>query len=90
MLVVKGCLLKFLLHTKADLECLVFFLSVCWQSMVNFLLDPTGDLPWEEDPTAVNVVHLSTEEVSHTLLSITCCLQDSVCVSCETFSPISV
>lgn len=33
------------------------------QSMVNFLLDPTGDLPWEEDPTAVDVVHISSEDV---------------------------
>ncbi|VDO25084.1 unnamed protein product [Onchocerca flexuosa] len=28
------------------------------KSMYRFLLDPTGDIPWDEDPTAVNVVHL--------------------------------
>lgn len=27
-------------------------------SMCNFLRDPTGDLPWEEDPTAVDIYHL--------------------------------
>ncbi|EFO27312.1 hypothetical protein LOAG_01176 [Loa loa] len=27
-------------------------------SMYRFLLDPAGDIPWDEDPTAVNVVHL--------------------------------
>ncbi|KAK9686365.1 Thioredoxin [Popillia japonica] len=29
------------------------------QSMVNFMRDPTGDLPWEEDATANNVLHIS-------------------------------
>ena len=33
------------------------------QSMVNFLMDPTGDIPWDEDPTAVDVVHIDTEDV---------------------------
>ncbi|KAK7866488.1 hypothetical protein R5R35_014353 [Gryllus longicercus] len=28
------------------------------QSMVNFMRDPAGDIPWEEDTTAVDVVHL--------------------------------
>ncbi|XP_038216409.1 protein disulfide-isomerase A5 [Zerene cesonia] len=28
-------------------------------SIVNFLLDPTGDAPWEEDPTATDVYHLA-------------------------------
>ncbi|KAJ8949948.1 hypothetical protein NQ314_008087, partial [Rhamnusium bicolor] len=27
-------------------------------SMTNFMRDPTGDLPWEEDTTAVDVVHI--------------------------------
>ena len=31
--------------------------------MVNFLMDPTGDIPWDEDPTAVDVVHIDTEDV---------------------------
>ncbi|KAH9503116.1 Protein disulfide-isomerase A5, partial [Bulinus truncatus] len=38
------------------------------KSMVNFLLDPTGDLPWEEDPSAVDVVQLNTEEAFLKLL----------------------
>ncbi|KRT80104.1 Thioredoxin [Oryctes borbonicus] len=28
------------------------------QSMVNFMRDPTGDLPWEEDAAASNVLHI--------------------------------
>ncbi|CAG4955451.1 unnamed protein product [Colias eurytheme] len=28
-------------------------------SIVSFLLDPTGDAPWEEDPTATDVYHLA-------------------------------
>ncbi|XP_062545872.1 protein disulfide-isomerase A5 [Armigeres subalbatus] len=27
-------------------------------SMANFMRDPTGDLPWEEDPVGVDVVHV--------------------------------
>lgn len=27
-------------------------------SIVNFMRDPTGDLPWEEDPTGVDVYHI--------------------------------
>lgn len=29
------------------------------QSMVNFMRDPSGDIPWEEDNMAVDVVHIS-------------------------------
>ncbi|KAJ9598382.1 hypothetical protein L9F63_010904 [Diploptera punctata] len=29
------------------------------QSMVNFMRDPAGDIPWEEDSTAVDVIHIS-------------------------------
>ncbi|XP_026466424.1 protein disulfide-isomerase A5-like [Ctenocephalides felis] len=28
-------------------------------SLVNFMRDPTGDLPWEEDPSAQKVVHIA-------------------------------
>lgn len=28
------------------------------KSFVNFMRDPTGDLPWEEDSTASSIVHL--------------------------------
>ncbi|XP_049886276.1 protein disulfide-isomerase A5 [Pectinophora gossypiella] len=31
-------------------------------SMVNFLRDPTGDLPWEEDPAATDIYHLADSE----------------------------
>ncbi|XP_013189435.2 protein disulfide-isomerase A5 [Amyelois transitella] len=31
-------------------------------SMTNFLRDPTGDLPWEEDPTATDIFHLQDGE----------------------------
>jgi len=31
-----------------------------FKSMTTFLKDPTGDLPWEEDPTAQDVVHLTS------------------------------
>lgn len=33
-------------------------------SMVNFMRDPLGDLPWEEDTTANDVIHLSDAQVS--------------------------
>lgn len=32
-------------------------------SMSNFLRDPTGDLPWDEDPTATDIFHLQDGEV---------------------------
>ncbi|KAM3968446.1 protein disulfide-isomerase A5 [Aphomia sociella] len=31
-------------------------------SMTNFLRDPTGDLPWEEDNTATDIIHLQDGE----------------------------
>ena len=34
-------------------------------AMVNFLRDPTGDLPWEEDPSATDIVHLADADVSY-------------------------
>lgn len=33
-------------------------------SMTNFLRDPMGDLPWEEDLNAVDVYHLQDGDVS--------------------------
>lgn len=33
-------------------------------SMLNFMRDPTGDIPWEEDSTANNVLHVSDAAVS--------------------------
>lgn len=32
-------------------------------SLSNFLRDPTGDLPWDEDPTATDIFHLQDGEV---------------------------
>jgi hypothetical protein len=34
-----------------------------FQSMCNFLRDPTGDIPWEEDATATDVVHIDSTKV---------------------------
>lgn len=36
-------------------------------SISNFLRDPTGDLPWDEDPTATDIFHLQDGEVSYIL-----------------------
>lgn len=33
-------------------------------SMTNFMRDPTGDLPWEEDQSASNIVHIQDPNVS--------------------------
>ncbi|PVD35860.1 hypothetical protein C0Q70_02829 [Pomacea canaliculata] len=38
------------------------------KSMVNFLMDPTGDIPWDEDPTAVDVIHIDSEDGLNKLL----------------------
>lgn len=32
-------------------------------SMTNFMRDPSGDLPWEEDPSASEIVHMSDANV---------------------------
>ncbi|CAH2103869.1 unnamed protein product [Euphydryas editha] len=37
-------------------------------AMVNFLRDPTGDLPWEEDPEAADIVHLANGEALNKFL----------------------
>lgn len=31
--------------------------------MVNFMLDPKGEMPWNEDPLADDVLHLQTPKV---------------------------
>lgn len=31
--------------------------------MTNFMRDPSGDLPWEEDPSAVDVNHIPDANV---------------------------
>lgn len=40
-------------------------------AFTNFLRDPTGDLPWEEDPSATNIYHLLDGEVSYNQASNT-------------------
>jgi protein disulfide-isomerase-like protein len=37
------------------------------RSIVNFLKDPTGDIPWEEDPTATAVAHLDESNFDSTI-----------------------
>lgn len=32
-------------------------------SMVNFMRDPSGDLPWDEDSTAVDILHIPDNNV---------------------------
>lgn len=32
-------------------------------SLSNFLRDPSGDLPWDEDPAATDIFHLADGEV---------------------------
>lgn len=34
------------------------------QSMVSFMKDPSGDAPWEEDDSALDVKHMENPEVS--------------------------
>ena len=34
-----------------------------FQSLYNFMLDPTGDIPWDEEPDAGDVVHVANEQV---------------------------
>ena len=31
--------------------------------MVNFMLDPKGEMPWDEDATAQDVLHLNNPKV---------------------------
>lgn len=37
-------------------------------SLVNFMRDPTGDLPWEEDPVGVDVVHIQDATVIYFII----------------------
>ncbi|XP_066299646.1 uncharacterized protein [Branchiostoma lanceolatum] len=39
-----------------------------YKSMINFLRDPTGDLPWEEDPTAKDVIHVESDKALNKLV----------------------
>lgn len=37
--------------------------KVTVSSLVNFLRDPTGDLPWEEDEAGSDVTHINDSDV---------------------------
>lgn len=37
--------------------------KIAIQSIVNFMRDPSGDLPWEEDTASEDVVHISDAPV---------------------------
>ncbi|XP_078661185.1 uncharacterized protein LOC144905411 isoform X1 [Branchiostoma floridae x Branchiostoma belcheri] len=39
-----------------------------YKSMMNFLRDPTGDIPWEEDPTAKDVIHVDSDKALNRLV----------------------
>lgn len=39
--------------------------AISVSSITNFMKDPTGDIPWEEDPIGVDVFHISDPPVSH-------------------------
>ncbi len=36
---------------------------VFFQSLLNFMKDPTGEAPWEEDTSAKDVIHINSEKV---------------------------
>lgn len=36
-------------------------------SMVNFMRDPSGDLPWDEDSTATDILHIPDNNVRKNL-----------------------
>jgi hypothetical protein len=36
--------------------------------MINFMLDPKGDMPWNEDALAQDVLHLNTPKVKFIFL----------------------
>ncbi|KAK3612179.1 hypothetical protein CHS0354_016566 [Potamilus streckersoni] len=51
-----------LLHYKDGEFNKVYDRKMVKKSMVNFLLDPTGDIPWDEEPGAEDVVHVESEQ----------------------------
>ncbi len=42
--------------------------SLSVKSIVNFLADPTGDLPWEEESDGQHVLHIGDEKAFHKLV----------------------
>lgn len=38
--------------------------QVAVSSILNFMKDPTGDLPWEEDPNSADVMHIQDAKVN--------------------------
>ena len=55
--------------------------------MVRFLQDPTGDMPWEEEATSTDIVHIDNQPVSDTpTLTVTpfmLCRSDIACIICQ-------
>lgn len=41
--------------------------AITVSSITNFMKDPTGDIPWEEDPSGIDVFHIADPQVSHEL-----------------------
>ncbi|WAR04249.1 PDIA5-like protein [Mya arenaria] len=52
---------KKLLRNAAS-KSMSLFESVAEESLVNFMLDPTGDIPWEEEPDAGDVLHFDSPQ----------------------------
>lgn len=46
--------------------------KVTVSSLVNFLRDPTGDLPWEEDEAGIDVTHITDSDVSEQIDKNSC------------------
>jgi hypothetical protein len=44
------------------------YISLFIQSMINFMLDPKGDMPWNEDALAQDILHLNNPKVKFILL----------------------
>ena len=34
------------------------------------MLDPKGDMPWSEDPLAIDILHLNNPKVNYSLLKL--------------------
>lgn len=49
-------------------------------SILNFMKDPTGDLPWEEDPNSTDVMHIQDAKVNGRLF------HPPLCVCCAVYA----
>lgn len=71
--IIKGqdILCSFICKNEEDSWVMMMYLNIHWsllQSMVNFLLDPTGDIPWEEETGAEDVVHVESPKAFYKML----------------------